>query len=629
MAFTFSTTTREVLEQVVREPRFQELTKLPLLAPMEIGLGIAAFTLFGTGSWLYLSGEINFLLMLLINSTAVYVSFTPLHDATHRSVSRNRKINDLIGTLCCLLLLPGITTRIYRYLHLEHHRFTGNRSKDPDEQFVSSSPITLPFVLAGLDVVWLLFYFRHWYSRPRNERIEFLVCLTFYIGVHVLFLLSPYALEFFLCFMIPQRIGLFYVAWFFAHIQHPEGVEWEQAPFQTTVLVKTNVFTSWMLLGQAFHCLHHLAPSIPWYRYKKAWSLGEHLFERQCIPTRTLWRKSRDLKLPLSQTQSWLSASVIRVEVVSDGTYAYDLVPANQDVWPAFEAGAHIDVKLDDGQLRQYSLCNAPSDEQRYRIAVKLDQNGAGGSKFMHMQVNQGGSLEISKPRNNFPLSDDYHQYLLVAGGIGVTPLLAMAYELHEKKRSFELHLFAHTESGAAFHGEIADLPFANSIVLHYSVENSTASTDKNSAARANIVDAIKRYESGLGLYLCGPSGFMTQVMAESKSKGWPAEHMFSETFVPAKIDASENKPFEVKIASTGEVLVVAADEQLIDVLHRHGYAVMCSCTQGICGSCITPVIEGVPEHRDAIMGEAQRAANDRMTVCVSRSRSELIVLDL
>ena len=122
MAFTFAATTQEVLEQVVREPRFRELTKLPLFAPMEIGLGLSAFALFALGTWLYLDEKIPYVAMLLINSFAVYASFTPLHDATHRTVSRNRRINDAIGTICCLLLLPGITTRIYRYLHLEHHR---------------------------------------------------------------------------------------------------------------------------------------------------------------------------------------------------------------------------------------------------------------------------------------------------------------------------------------------------------------------------------------------------------------------------------------------------------------------------------------------------------------------------
>jgi vanillate O-demethylase ferredoxin subunit len=621
MVFSFNQTTHEVLEQVVREPRFQTLTKLPVLAPMEIGLGLFAFALFGTGTALYLSGYIHILLMLVINSFAIYASFTPLHDATHRSVSSNRKINDLIGTLCCLLLLPGITTRIYRYLHLEHHRFAGSSTKDPDEPFVSTPAWALPFVLAGLDVHWSLWYLKHWNSRPHSERIEFVACMTFYIGLHIVFLTSPYALAFFLCFMIPQRFGLFYVAWFFAHIQHPQGVEWEKAPFQTTVRVKTNPLASWLLLGQAFHCLHHLAPSIPYYRYKKAWVLGEHLFERQHVPTRTLWRKSTDIKLPIKHTGTWLSARVENVNSVADDVAAYALVPANQNVWPRFEAGAHIDVKMHDGLIRQYSLYNSPSDDQLYSIAVRQDKNGSGGSVFMHTQIKKGDTLNISTPRNNFPLRHDFEHYLLIAGGIGLTPLLAMAHHLHSLDKSFELHLFSNQVSSLAFHAELIDLPFSKNITVH--------NNDTDGSARSKVSTTLMPYRAGYGMYICGPTELMTFIINTAKQKSWPSEHLFLETFVPPEMDQSKNKSFEVELASTGDVLTVAADEHLIDVLHDHGYAVMCSCTQGMCGSCITPVLDGVPEHRDSIMSDEKRASNNCMTVCVSRSKSRRLVLDL
>jgi len=621
MVFSFNATTREVLEQVIREPRFQALTKLPVFAPMEIALAMTAFTLFAIGTGLYVSDEINFPLMLLINSFAIYASFTPLHDATHRSASSNRQVNDLIGTICCLLLLPGITTRIYRYLHLEHHRYAGDRIKDPDEPFVSAPPWALPFVLSGLDVVWSIWYFRHWYTRPKSERLEFVACLTFYIGVHLGFLLSPYAVEFMLCFMIPQRFGLFYVAWFFAHIQHPEGVEWEQAPFQTTVKLNTNTLTSWLLLGQSRHCLHHLAPSIPYYRYKQAWQLGEHLFRRQGIPSRTLWRESSDLKLPAESRDQWLKAIVTKTGTVADGVTAFDLEPEDQTAWPAFEAGAHIDVSMHNGLVRQYSLCNASSERQRYRIAVKRMPDGNGGSLLMHTEVSEGTVLKISQPRNNFPIAKGFSHYVLIAGGIGVTPLLSMAHELHAANRSFEFHIFAREKSDIPFHNELAGLPFFNSLSLHTNTGDMTA--------RSMIDETINRYKQGDALYLCGPTGFMTEVISAAKNKSWPSEHVFSETFVAARRNSSENTSFEVKIASSGEILVVPEDEQLIDVLHRHGYAVMCSCTQGICGSCITPVIDGIPDHRDAIMSDQQRATNRVMTVCVSRAQTKRLVLDL
>jgi len=625
MGFSFNVSTREVLEQVIREPRFQALTKLPLFAPMEILLGLGAFGLFFTGTWLYVTNTINIWLMLLMNSIAIYASFTPLHDATHRSVSSNRAINDLIGTICCLLLLPGITTRIYRYLHLEHHRYAGNPAKDPDESFVSAPPWALPFILAGLDVYWSLWYFRHWKSRPKSERLELVACLTFYVGVHIGFLSSAYALEFFLCFMIPQRLGLFYVAWFFAHIQHPEGVEWEQTPFQTTVRIKTNALTRWLLLGQSLHCLHHLAPSIPYYRYQKAWDLGEHLFKQQNVPTRTLWRESTDLQLPVNLSQNWFKAKVTNVTSVAEGVSAFELSPCDTELWPPVEAGAHIDVKMRDGLVRQYSLCNAPAEQQTYRIAVKQDLQGKGGSAFMHRDVKQGSTLMISAPRNNFPLADSFGHYVLIAGGIGITPLLAMAYELHNSNRSFELHVFAKDKTRIAFFDELKNLPFSNAIAFHCDDPD----VNEGINARALIKPNIKTYRPGDGLYLCGPTGFMAEVIATAKQHSWPSEHLFSETFVPTQADETRNKAFQVKIASTGEMLDVAADEQLIDVLHQAGYPVMCSCTQGICGSCITPVLEGVPEHRDAIMSNEQRSTNDCMTVCVSRAQSKLLVLGL
>ncbi len=625
MAFSFNTPTREILEQVVREPRFKELTRLPVWAPMEIALGVGAFSLFYLGTSLYLAGHIHFLVMLLINSFSIYVSFTPLHDATHRSVSSHRTLNDLIGTLCCLLLLPGITTRVYRYLHLEHHRFAGDPAKDPDELFVSAPAMLLPFVLAGLDVHWSIWYFKHGRSRPRSERIEFAAGLTFYVGVHVAFLTSAYALEFFLCFMIPQRFGLFYVSWFFAHIQHPEGMEWEQVPFQTTVRIVTNPMAHWLLLGQSFHCLHHLAPSIPYYRYRRAWKLGEHLFEQQDVPTRTLWRPSQDLKLPSIQRGAFLPARVEAVRNVADDVRTFELVPGGTERWPRFQAGAHIDVRIDmkpeKDVVRQYSLCNSPLENQRFQIAVKAGEKGGKGSTFLHQEIEQGDLIQISTPRNNFPLRYDLTRYLLVGGGIGLTPLLAMAHELHNRGLVFKLHLFVANRSSLAFHNELSAMPFADSIQIY--------SDDADCRARSKIDAAISRYQAGDVLYLCGPTAFMSAVLDVAKNNSWPSEFIYSETFVSVQVDPVQNTAFEVQVASTGEVFSVAPDEQLIEVLHMNGYPVMCSCTQGICGSCITPVLDGVPEHRDAILTDEARASNNLMTVCVSRARSERLVLDL
>lgn len=621
MGFSFTTSTKEVLEQVVREPRFRALTTIPTIAPMEIGLILAAFVLFGLSTSLYLNGSIPWLVMVTLSSFAIYASFTPLHDATHRTVSSNRRLNDFLGTLSCLLLLPGITTRIYRYLHLEHHRYTGDPSKDPDEPFVASRGWQIPLTLAGLDLLWTRWYIARWNTRPSSERIEFALSIGFYVLFHIVWLASPYALEFILVWVIPQRLGLFYVSWFFARIQHPKGVTWEQTPFQTTVRVVTNAFARIMLIGQANHHVHHLAPSVPYYRYHQAWDLGKSLLQDQNIPTRRLFSESQDLKLSTAEPVQWLQARVSSVNLVAPDIRSYKLTPADNTVWPSFTAGAHIDVCPAPDMVRQYSLCNSPSDTNNYTISVKRDPHGQGGSDYIHTHLSAGDTIRIGTPRNNFPLHDGYSDYLLIAGGIGITPLMSMAHQLTLDGRAFTLHVCARNNAATVIGDFTSQIPFAANVVRHF---------DKGQQGQGfKPSEALGSYAPGRVVYLCGPTGFMAWVMQAAEAQGWPAEAIYSETFVPPSTTDQQNLAFEVELARSGKVLQVGAEESLLDVLNRNDCAVICSCTQGICGSCMTPVLDGVPEHRDAIMTDAERDINNQMTVCVSRAKSPRLVLDL
>lgn len=621
MSFAFTASTREVLEQVVRDPRFRSLTKIPLVAPIPIGLILAAYALFFASTYWWLQGSLPLLAMIAINSVAVYAAFTPLHDATHRTVSRSRPLNDLLGSIACFALLPGITTRIYRYLHLEHHRFTGDRAKDPDEPFVSAPPWALPFVLAAPDVLWSVWYLRHWSRRPPSERLEFTLGILFYIGWHAAWLASPYAYEFFVAWMLPQRIGMTIVTYFFAHIQHPEDVLWEEAPFQTTVYIRTNALLRHLMLSQTEHCLHHLLPSVPFYRYHRAWQAGKMLFERQNIPVRGLFTPIENLVLPQKEKGLVLEARVDRLYDVADGVRAYELIGANGEPLPPFEAGAHIDVEIAEGLVRQYSMCNSPQDVARYVIAVKKEVGGRGGSMRMHESVGAGQVLKISAPRNNFPLRAGAQHYILIGGGIGLTPILSMAHVLHEACTPFEVHLCARTHALLPFADYLGALPFSGRVQIHLD--------DGPDPQKFKPEQVFRKGARDHELYICGPTAFMDWVFASARAQSWRDSQMHSETFVPRIIETSENKPFEVVLARSGKVLKVGVDEFLIDVLNRNKCGVPCSCTQGICGSCITPVIEGEPEHRDAILTNEERARNDKMCVCVGRAKGERIVLDL
>lgn len=622
MAVSFATPTREVLEQINREPRFRDLTRIPLFAPQTLGLLAVAFGLFAATSLAYLSSSINIGLLITINSFAVYLAFTPLHDATHRAVSRNRRLNDWLGSIACLLLIPGITTRIYRYLHLEHHRFAGDKKKDPDEPFVSARGPALASVILFPDLMWLIWYLRHWTTRPASERLEFVLGALFYNGLHLGFLLSPYAWEFFVIWMIPQRLGLALVTYFFAHIQHPEGVSWEQAPFQCTVQVVTNRLLDWLMLGQTVHIVHHLFPSLPFYRYRAAWNAGLHLLERQNIPTRKFFTPSVNLVLPNNPVPATITTRVISIRSVGAAIKAYELAPVAGQTLPSFEAGAHIDVDLGNGMIRQYSLCNAATDNDRYLIAVKRESQGRGGSLIMHTMVRTGDELLISPPRNNFPLQiAAATKITLVGGGIGLTPLLAMADSLHQRGSRFALHVVARHAQAVPFGADLTTLEYSAQVSIHLD--------DGPAAQQFEPVAHIGRWSPGRQVYLCGPTGFMSWVVEQLTTTGWPAAAVFSETFAPRVRGNAENKPFEVQLARSGKILQVGADDSLIDVLNANDCAVICSCTQGICGSCMTPVLDGVPEHRDAILSDSERQANEVMCVCVSRARSERLILDL
>ncbi len=620
MNFAFSTSTREILEQVVREPRMRAMTTIPVFAPQTIGLIIAVYAVFATSTYLYLTGYLHVIPMMLINGVAIYGAFTPLHDGTHRSVSSNRRLNDLLGTISCLLLLPGVTTRIYRYLHLVHHRYAGDKDKDPDEIFVRTPWYLVPFVIPFPDIVWSTWYIRHWSTRPPGERFEFVCSMAFYIGFHVFWLTSPYAIEFFLVWMVPQRIGGFLVVYFFARIQHPAGVTWEAAPFQTTVHIPSNPVATVAMLGQCVHCLHHFLPTVPYYRYHRAWEAGRALFETQNIPVRTFFSPAREILLPASESRQWLVLEVMSVEDVALDTRSYLLaLPAGtRGTLPPFEAGAHIDVKTAGGLVRQYSLCGPPDDEQHYRITIKREREGRGGSNALHDELTMGTLVCVGVPRNNFPLVKDAAAYALFAGGIGVTPLLAMAHELHRQGKAFTLHLYAHSNERLPFAQSLGSLPFGGSTVTHVG-----EGEDKDFAS------VVGDWCEGRVLYVCGPTGFMTEVIEASRAHGWPDEAIHSETFVAREIEPSRNRPFEVELAKSGKTLQIAADEYLIDVLNANDCGIPCSCTQGICGSCLTPVLDGIPEHRDAILTDEERARGDQMCVCVGRAKGDRLVLDV
>lgn len=298
---------------------------------------------------------------------------------------------------------------------------------------------------------------------------------------------------------------------------------------------------------------------------------------------------------------------------------SFELVRLDGAPLPPFDAGAHIDVHVGVGQVRQYSLCNPPHETHRYVIGVLRDAASRGGSLAMHDAVQAGSVLTIGVPRNHFPLLDA-ERTLLLAGGIGVTPILAMAESLACKGAAFEMHYCARSPERAAFRERIDASVFSRQVHFHY---------DSDDAAQQLALPALLAAPGQTHLYVCGPGGFIEHVLAAARAQGWPEAQLHVEYFAGVAIDTTGDQSFDVQLASSGQVLTVPKGRSVIQVLAEQGIEVPYSCEEGVCGTCLTRVLDGVPEHRDLYLTDEEHAANDQFTPCCSRAKTRLLVLDL
>lgn len=311
-----------------------------------------------------------------------------------------------------------------------------------------------------------------------------------------------------------------------------------------------------------------------------------------------------------------------RVEVATD-TVSLDLVLPDGGDLPPFAAGAHIDIKLPGGLIRQYSLCNAPDERHRYKIAVLREADSRGGSAAVHDALHVGQRVLISQPRNHFPLVKTTGRSLLFAGGIGITPILCMAEHLAGTGADFRLYYCCRSPDRAAFRERLAHAPFVSRVHLH--------SDSGPPEQRLDIGAALERYVAGDHVYVCGPAGFIEHVLMTARGQGWPESAIHREYFMPpdAGPQPADAGRFEIRLARSGMTLSVPPDRTVVETLTEAGVEVPVSCEQGVCGTCLTKVLEGEPDHRDYFLSDEEHAANNQFTPCCSRSKSPMLVLDL
>jgi ferredoxin-NADP reductase len=309
------------------------------------------------------------------------------------------------------------------------------------------------------------------------------------------------------------------------------------------------------------------------------------------------------------------------------GVNAYELVAPDGELLPAFSAGSHIDVHIPGGFVRQYSLCNDPRERHRYLIGVLNVSDGRGGSAALHAGVRAGDRIRVSMPRNHFQLEERARQHLLVAGGIGITPMLSMVEALEARGQRYTLHYCARAPERAAFLGRLARQFKCGRAIAHY---------DRGvPSAGLSIADLLRVPEPGTHLYYCGPAGLMSAIARASAH--WPQGTVHCEYFAapPAvwprdtgeAAGAQENSAFQIQIASTGQLLSVPAEKSIVEVLREAGVSCETSCEAGVCGTCKTRYLEGTPEHCDYVLDDAEKS--EYLTPCCSRSKSGLLVLDL
>ncbi|MGB0847165.1 MAG: 4Fe-4S double cluster binding domain-containing protein [Thiolinea sp.] len=336
--------------------------------------------------------------------------------------------------------------------------------------------------------------------------------------------------------------------------------------------------------------------------YEAMVSADEYQARRKQGDDSVIHRYSADKKSPVMRVQVSLA------ETIANSVVKYELTALGGGELPAYEAGAHIDIVVAPEYLRQYSLSGDPADRSKYQIAVLREDEGQGGSKLLQRIFVPGRKIFISPPINHFPLEESATKTFLMGGGIGITPMLAMANRLHAIGADFELHYSFKSRAGAGFLDDLAVAPWNDKVVLHCSTEGS----------RANLLAILGGYQDGQHVYTCGPDEYMQSVMDAAEHTGFPDEARHLEYFSVPEVPEYVNYDFTLRLAKSGKEVLVKADQVPTDALVDAGVTVDVKCSDGLCGVCQCGLISGEVEHRDFVLSEKQR--EKMIILCQSRA---------
>jgi ferredoxin-NADP reductase len=310
---------------------------------------------------------------------------------------------------------------------------------------------------------------------------------------------------------------------------------------------------------------------------------------------------------------------VHRRHTAADGVVALDLVDPHGADLPAWEPGAHIDLLLEEGLVRQYSLCGDPTDAKTWRVGVLLDPQSRGGSSHVHENLLEASSVRVRGPRNHFPLVDS-PRYLFIAGGIGITPIMAMVDSAQQAGNDWTLIYLGRSRSTMAF---------AEALAESYG-DRVTVWADDENGRFFDLEGALREPAEQTLVYCCGPEPLLSAV--EDRCSQWPEGSLHIERFAakaPAGPAAEALETFQVVCQRSAVTVEVSGDTSILEALEDADVPILSSCLEGICGTCEATVLEGTPDHRDSMLTDAERDCGNKILTCVSRSCSEKLVLDL
>lgn len=307
---------------------------------------------------------------------------------------------------------------------------------------------------------------------------------------------------------------------------------------------------------------------------------------------------------------------VTRNDRIADGIHLIELRDAGGRSLPEFSAGAHISIRVPNGLLRKYSLCNDPAEREHYTIAVKRETSGRGGSSNLIDTVKAGDELMVTAPVNDFALPQRAQDFLFIAGGIGITPIMAMIRQVQAEGKRFRLFYCTRSPETTAFLDELSKPEFKDKVTIHHDHGDPTCSLD--------LRPVLQERQNREHLYCCGPRPLMEAV--RDMTGYWSSAAVHFEAFSEAETHKAGDRPFKVRLARSGEVIEVAADKTILEALRAHGLEVPSSCETGTCGTCRTKLLAGQADHRDLVLHEHERA--DNIMICVSRAHSDEITID-